>query len=312
MFRGPFLIKEGIYSMSFLDRRAKKAVDQIIHPRWRPYDKGLEEAERHGDLLDADFMDMDETEEVFPLESGRYVSLRHLACPPQYARDDGKKRVILMVHGHNCNSYYGLKYARIYYELGYETIIYDQRGHGNAELYPCTMGWLEAEDLECIANRLREDYGEEAIIGVHGESMGTATICMAMPKIAKTLNFAVCDCGYDELMRVIRDKAHSKKLTALVDKYSEVDGVKFSDIRPIDRVAQTPEDFPVYFIHGEGDHLISPKATQAMFNAKPGVKDATFYPLASHAHSINLYPVHYRRNVRIFLANHVEEGPQEG
>lgn len=298
--------------MSLRTRQAKKAVDQIIHPRWHSYDRGLEEAESHGGLLESDFLDMEESEEVFPLESGRYVLLRHLACPPQYERDDGKKRVILMCHGHNCNSYYGLKYARIYYELGYETIIYDQRGHGTAELYPCTMGWYESEDLECIANRLREDYGPDAIIGVHGESMGSATICMAMPKIAETLDFAVCDCGYDNFMEVISHKAHNKKLADLVNKYSEVDGIRFSDICPIERVAQTPEDFPVYFVHGEGDKLISPKASQRMFNAKPGKKDATFYPLAGHAHSMNLYPVHYRRNVRMFLAENVEEGPQNG
>lgn len=298
--------------LSFMKREAKKAVDQIIHPHWHSYDKGLEEAEKHGGLLESDFLDMDESEEVFPLESGRYVLLRHMACPPQYERSDGKKRVILMVHGHNCNCYYGLKYARIYYELGYETIIYDQRGHGTAELYTCTMGVKEAEDLECICNRLRADYGPDAIIGVHGESMGTATICMAMPKIAETLNFAVCDCGYDEMMTVIRHKAHNRMLSEIVDDYSEVDGVKFSDIRPIDQVAKTPEDFPVYFIHGEGDNLIPPKATQRMYAAKPGVKDATFYPLAGHTRCIAMYPVHYRRNVRIFLAEHVEEGPQKG
>lgn len=298
--------------LSFMKREAKKAVDQIIHPHWHSYDKGLEEAEKHGGLLESDFLDMDESEEVFPLESGRYVLLRHMACPPQYERNDGKKRVILMVHGHNCNCYYGLKYARIYYELGYETIIYDQRGHGTAELYTCTMGVKEAEDLECICNRLRADYGPDAIIGVHGESMGTATICMAMPKIAETLNFAVCDCGYDEMMTVIRHKAHNRMLSEFVDDYSEVDGVKFSDIRPIDQVAKTPEDFPVYFIHGEGDNLIPPKATQRMYAAKPGVKDATFYPLAGHTRCIAMYPVHYRRNVRIFLAEHVEEGSQKG
>lgn len=298
--------------LSFMKREAKKAVDQIIHPHWHSYDKGLEEAEKHGGLLESDFLDMDESEEVFPLESGRYVLLRHMACPPQYERHDGKKRVILMVHGHNCNCYYGLKYARIYYELGYETIIYDQRGHGTAELYTCTMGVKEAEDLECICNRLRADYGPDAIIGVHGESMGTATICMAMPKIAETLNFAVCDCGYDEMMTVIRHKAHNRMLSEIVDDYSEVDGVKFSDIRPIDQVAKTPEDFPVYFIHGEGDNLIPPKATQRMYAAKPGVKDATFYPLAGHTRCIAMYPVHYRRNVRIFLAEHVEEGSQKG
>lgn len=111
-----------------------------MHPKWRSYDSGIVEAERCGGLLDQDFFDMDESTEIIPLTTGRYVTLRHLACPPQYARNDGVRRIILMSHGHSRNSYYGLKYSRIYYELGYETIIFDHRGHGVADYYPCTMG----------------------------------------------------------------------------------------------------------------------------------------------------------------------------
>ena len=297
--------------MDIYTRRAQQGVREIMHPKWRSYDSGIVEAERCGGLLDQDFFDMDESTEIIPLTTGRYVTLRHLACPPQYARNDGVRRIILMSHGHSRNSYYGLKYSRIYYELGYETIIFDHRGHGVADYYPCTMGKDEGDDLACIAQYLREKAGDSAIIGLHGESMGAAAICMAMPELAKTMNFAVCDSAYDDFMTVLRGKTWSSKVLERADKLSAEEGARFSEIRPVDSVAASPDSFPAYFIHGEADRLVPAKCGRALYDAKSGVREATLYPLARHVQSSSLYRTHYRRNVRIFLANHVEEGPQE-
>ena len=154
-------------------------------------------------------------------------------------------------------------------------------------------------------------YIVKTIIGLHGESMGAAAICMAMPELAKTMNFAVCDSAYDDFMTVLRGKTWSSKVLERADKLSAEEGARFSEIRPVDSVAASPDSFPAYFIHGEADRLVPAKCGRALYDAKSGVREATFYPLARHVQSSSLYRTHYRRNVRIFLANHVEEGPQE-
>ena len=60
------------------------------------------------------------------------------------------------------------------------------------------MGYLERHDLMQMVALARADKGEGALIGVHGESMGGATVllaaCMEHPP-----DFVVADCPYADL-----------------------------------------------------------------------------------------------------------------
>ena len=293
--------------MNPLNRSAKKIADGLIHPHAFSYDKGLQDAERHGGLLESDFLDMDETMEIFPVESGRYIFLTYMACPPSYERGDGRERAVILSHGHNRNMYFSLKYARIYYELGYKVLVFDHRGHANSAFWPCTMGPEEGADLAGIASHVRSILGPNAIIGVHGESMGAAAICCAMPELSKSLDFAVCDCAYTDFSSVLAQRVRSPKMRERIFAQAAAEGVSLEKVCPIDGVRNAPADFPVCFVQGGRDTLVTPDHLEQLYSAKQGKKDKMLFPRADHAHSIDKYGRIYRERIHSFLRTFVEE-----
>ncbi|MBQ1544683.1 MAG: alpha/beta fold hydrolase [Clostridia bacterium] len=238
----------------------------------------------------------------------RKVLLTYYYCPEQYRRNDGKKRVVLMSHGFNSVSTFMLRYWRNYMELGYDCVIFDQRGHKKAADYLCTMGGREAFDLEQIAKFLRQEYGADAIVGIQGESYGSATAYLALPDTSRYTDFTVCDCGYsnmDELARWIEKLLFfypdKEVLARLIDKMSLAAGFKFSDVKPIRGVRDCPANYPLLMIHGGIDFFVPTHMTKDMYEAKEGKKQMKIYPLAFHALSQALYRKDYHDLVQGFL-----------
>ena len=237
----------------------------------------------------------------------RNVTLKYYPCPERYKKNDGINRMILMVHGFQSCDTFMLRYAQNYFVHGFDVVIFDQRGHNEADKVTCTMGYLEAFDVVEIAKHLRNKLGENAIIGVQGESYGSATTCQAMDKLAEITQFSVVDCGYsdmDELARWIEKlfvPYEKESLAKLVDLLSDINGIKFSDIKPIEHVAATPADYPVMFIHGGIDFFVCTHFSKDMYEAKQGKKRIKIYRNCFHAMSQALHKKSYQKQVNKFL-----------
>lgn len=108
------------------------------------------------------------------------------------------KRVAVIVHGFGSRYEHVLKYAKLYTARGYDALLFDHRHCGESEGTKTTMGYLERRDLMQMIALARADKGTGAFVGVHGESMGGATVllaaCMDPPP-----DFVVADCPYADL-----------------------------------------------------------------------------------------------------------------
>ncbi|MBQ9066107.1 MAG: alpha/beta hydrolase [Clostridia bacterium] len=292
-------------------KQAERMVHSTLHPDFKSEEEGLRNAFRYGDFTRADYAGMEETVSVLstPERELRYHTMR---CPAGYRKDDGIPRVIVMSHGFTSNLRTMLRYSRIYFELGYDTVLYSQRGHSEAPGLLCTMGRDESKDLTALIRHLREELGPDACLGVHGESMGAATALLALPDAASDLDFAVCDCGYSDFGEMARRSAEhtpfpTEELFSLADDLSAEAGVRFSSIRPVDRVRKTLDWFPLYLIHGGSDDVVPSSMAMELYRAKSGKHDLTVYPLARHARSQTRYKKHYKANIHMFLTNEVED-----
>jgi fermentation-respiration switch protein FrsA (DUF1100 family) len=229
---------------------------------------------------------------------GTYVS----AGQPPFNRNT--KRFVVVVHGHTCNRIDSVKYSRIFLQAGYNVILYDNRGHGENKRVPVTMGLRESRDCAEIIAWLRKRFGSDISIGLHGESMGSATVNMTTD-YCTDLQFVISDCGYADLSSYFRDAVHqvfhlpeflvsvSSFLCRVVYRFN------FKSIRPVDAVRRSR--IPHLFIHGTGDHYVPCKNAQILYDACSAPKKLYFADGADHALSYDSNPEKYAEIVTDFI-----------
>ena len=237
----------------------------------------------------------------------RKMGISYLTCPPEFQKNDGKKRLIIQSHGFQSSAPFNLRYYRSYMTRGYDLVWFDQRGHGDGSKLGCTMGHNEAQDLINICKYYRDLLGPDATIGIHGESMGSGILANASDEVAKYVDFAVLDCGYSGMDQMACWAENlfffwpKEKLHDLVNEMSYIDGAKWTDSNGIPHIENTPAEFPMLFQHGSIDFFVATHFSKDMYAAKQGKKDINIYPMAFHGMSQLLYPGKYVKDVTKFL-----------
>lgn len=274
-------------------------------PYWMGFLSGF--AMARGDITPNEYKECEKTTDHITFADGRTRELTVLKCPAKFRKNDGKSRLIVFSHGFGNVKTYMIRYVKLYWEHGFDCVWYDHRGHGKALLEKNSMGWFEAIDLAAVAAFYRDKLGPEAMIGIHGESMGSATAYQALKETPATTDFTVCDCGYSDMGELAAwiEKLFfmfpSDVMKRLVNEMSDVDGIKYEDTRPIDQVAACPADYPIFFIHGGGDFYVPTHMTRDMYDVKQGRKKLKIYGNAFHACSQFLHMDEYKKDLTDFL-----------
>ena len=224
----------------------------------------------------------------------------------------GSGKYVIISHGYTDNRYGALKYMKIYLDRGYSCIIYDLRGHGKNEETFCTYGIREGKDLNALIEDSFRRYGDDIELGLHGESLGSATTISALGELKnpEKIRFAVADCGFADIKNVMLgglSQMHVPKFMFYTASIAAKirSGYAMTDMNPID--ALKDNQVPVCFIHGEEDSFILPDNSRRMQEADPGYSELHIVPDAGHAESVLKHPKLYRRIVNDFL-DKVESG----
>lgn len=214
-------------------------------------------------------------------------------------------RTMIFVHGITAGIPTSIKYAKLFLDKGWNVLMYDNRRHGESEGKYSTYGYYEKEDLDLFVEWVIRSKGNSEIIGLHGESMGAATV-LQYAEINDHVRFIIADCAYsnmNELMRV-RIKEDTKfpifPLLQLADlKTRRLAKFKFDDVSPIDAVKDS--DIPVLFIHGKDDKFVPTYMSEKMYEAKKGFKQIYTVEGARHAESIGVNRKKYEKVVFEFV-----------
>ncbi len=180
-----------------------------------------------------------------------------------------------------------------------------------------TPGWLGSSIYDYLTDpangnytnmvRLIDDtyrrYGKDIYLGLHGESLGSATTITAL-RHRPDVRFAIADCGFADLETVLTDIASSLHMgrstvwmTWLGTRVKH--RVSIFKIRPIRGLRDNK--VPVMFIHGLEDTYIPPRHSRRMYRAVTAYKELHLIPGATHAASVLTAPEDYRRYVTGFL-----------
>ena len=219
---------------------------------------------------------------------------------------DGKKdKVVIIAHGHTVNRYASIKYADMFYRLGYNVVLYDERYHGRSTGKRCTLGQKEAIDLSNVIRFVKERFGENCSIGLHGESMGAATSLLVL-RYEKPV-FVIADCPFCDSERLFNEfvvnNLHIPPI--LVIPLVKVLGrlqydYRIKDVSPIEAVRNS--DVPICFKHGDSDKLIDCNHSRQMYKVSENPKsEIHLFEGADHACSVVLYPERYEQLLQDFL-----------
>ena len=217
----------------------------------------------------------------------------------------------VLVHGVSICYVGSLKYFDIFYKNGFNVLIVNQRRHGKSEGKYSTYGFYEKYDVNMWIEYLKSRFGNDIILGLHGESMGAGTVMETIP-LNDSIKFVIEDCGYSNFHELIGFQithAYKNRLVRKILRPSLIFAnffmktkAKFSmkKIVPIDIVAST--SLPMMFIHGKEDYFVPWYMSVDLYNAKTkGYKKLYLVEGAKHAEALEVNKILYEKKIMTFI-----------
>ncbi|XZH19589.1 alpha/beta hydrolase [Clostridium perfringens] len=220
-------------------------------------------------------------------------------------------KFIVLVHGVSICYVGSLKYFDIFYRNGFNVLIVNQRRHGKSEGKYSTYGFYEKYDVNMWIEYLKSRFGNDIILGLHGESMGAGTVMETIP-LNDSIKFVIEDCGYSNFHELIGFQITHEYKNRLVRKilrpsllfanFFMKTKAKFSmkKIVPIDIVAST--SLPMMFVHGKEDYFVPWYMAVDLYKAKTkGYKELYLVEGAKHAEALEVNKILYEKKIMTFI-----------
>ncbi|MDR6998633.1 alpha/beta hydrolase [Neobacillus niacini] len=219
-------------------------------------------------------------------------------------------RYIIISHGVTETKINSIKYMNLFLERGFNVLIYDHRRHGESGGRTTSFGYYEKFDLKAVVDWLKEEKGTNLLLGIHGESMGAATMLLYAGMLEDGADFYIADCPFSDFRAQLAYliKKDFKLFPGILlpigdlilrfrDKYSILNVSPISVIENIQH--------PVLFIHSRKDDYILPSMTQDLFEHKKGPKMLYIAEKGRHAQSFNENRADYEKVIDEFLQKYV-------
>ncbi|MBX7407847.1 alpha/beta hydrolase [Clostridium chauvoei] len=229
-----------------------------------------------------------------------------------YLQNKDSKKIAIIHHGYTANHYVCFQFADIFFEEGFNVLLIDMRSHGESEGEHSTYGYKEVKDLDKWVDLMREKVGKEGIIGLHGQSMGGATVLMYGGKHSNKIDFIIADCAYSNGVKIIKSQFKESKVPffpvyhILNRKIKRICGFDMNKISPIDDIKNS--DVPVMFVHGTSDELVPHSMSEEMYKVKKGDKNKLLLIQgAKHVGAYSKDKKLYKETVRVFIENVIKD-----
>lgn len=215
-------------------------------------------------------------------------------------------KYMIFCHGVTENKMNSIKYMNLFLERGFNGLIYDHRRHGESGGKTTSYGYYEKFDLKTIVDWLKLDRGSDLQLGIHGESMGAATMLLYAGIIEDGADFYIADCPYSDFKEQLayrlktEMKLPPKLLLPVADLFIKMrQRYSLKDVAPISVIENIEK--PILFIHSKKDDFILPTMTEALYEQKQGPKKLFIAENGVHAQSLNENKEDYEKVVDEFL-----------
>lgn len=202
--------------------------------------------------------------------------------------------------------------TRFYHDKGYNVFLVDHQASGGSDGKYIGFGYHEYADCLDWLNLLKDRFGDDIQIILHGVSMGCATVTMmgGSGKLPENVKFIVADCGYtsayDEFV------SNLGKLKTVFSPFlnfanvinKKISGYDFKDANPLDAVSKV--SVPMLFIHGGMDTFVPTEMVYKLYEACSSKdKDLLVVEGAGHAESYPKNSALYESKVLEFIDKYI-------
>lgn len=227
-----------------------------------------------------------------------------------FLRNNSSEKWIIAVHGYTSEGKLMAPYARKFYDMGYNVILPDLRGHGQSEGDYIGMGWDERFDIIDLIQYIVNDNTNTEIV-LFGVSMGASTVMnVSGEELPSNVKAIIEDCGYTsaweefayQLKELFGLPAFPMMHTAsLMSKIRA--GFWLGETSSINQVKKS--NTPMLFIHGDSDTFVPSHMVDELYSAAKVEKEKLIIPGAGHAKSKDVDPELYWSTIITFINRYV-------
>lgn len=218
------------------------------------------------------------------------------------------KKVVIINHGYTANRYVGYQFTDVFFEEGYNVLLIDMRSHGESEGDIASYGHHESKDIGLWIQWIKNKIGEDAYIGLHGQSMGAATVMLYGGSHPDKVQFVVEDCGFTTAQEAIHFQFKRAKIPfwPLYDlirlKTKRLYSFDLNTVSPLETI--THSMVPTLFIHGTADKIVPVWMAEVLYKNKKGPKDQLYLVEgAGHMEAYATNKAKYKAVIKTFLNN---------
>lgn len=229
----------------------------------------------------------------------------------EYTHEDAGGKWAVLAHGYTGNALQMLVSAKRFFEMGFNVLTPDARGHGESEGDYIGMGWHDRLDIVDWVDYLLAGQPDAQIV-LFGVSMGAATVMMASGEaLPDNVRAIVEDCGYSS---VSGEFAYQMKQLFGIPAFPVMNfasavtrlraGFFLGEADAAAQVAKSKT--PILFIHGDADTFVPFYMQDIVYEAAGAEKEKLVAPGAGHGMSAHVLGEEYWEAVASFLARFVD------
>lgn len=244
--------------------------------------------------------------------SGKYIESYDKLQLHSYVVTQNSNKWAIVVHGYGGSGKLMSDKSKYFYDMGYNVLIPDLRGHGKSEGDYIGMGWKDRLDIISWINFIINENPNAEIV-LHGTSMGAATVLMTSGEnLPSNVKAIVADCAYtsawDEFSYQLETylkvpSSYILNVTNMVTKLKA--GYSLKEASALESVKKAT--VPILFIHGDKDKFVPYSMMDKLYDATNSPKEKLTIEGGEHANSDLVSPFLYWLTVEDFLNQYVTQ-----
>lgn len=218
---------------------------------------------------------------------------------------------IIFIHGASENRRNFNDVCKIYLELGYNILAYDQRSSGENEAPFCTFGYLEQYDLRQYIEYIESKISPDKKIILYARSQGGVTACRVLGSDFgnEKIDGAILDCPLSSMRQIVEpycvyyiDEKDVDEYFACGDKVLSyfVDGFTMAESEMTNYIKKTM--VPTLVLTSKGDTVVDMNMPISIYDAIPGTNKQLYVSETAYHCWINVMePEIYNKTITDFL-----------
>ena len=244
--------------------------------------------------------------------SDKYIESYDKLQLHSYVVTQNSNKWAIVVHGYGGSGKLMSDKSKYFYDMGYNVLIPDLRGHGKSEGDYIGMGWKDRLDIISWINFIIKENPNAEIV-LHGTSMGAATVLMTSGEnLPSNVKAIVADCAYtsawDEFSYQLETylkvpSYYILNVTNMVTKLKA--GYSLKEASALECVKKAT--VPILYIHGDKDKFVPYSMMDKLYDATSSPKEKLTIEGGEHANSDLVSPFLYWLTLEDFLNQYVTQ-----